>query len=118
MLHGDKAHGPCQRAAGGHLEGDLLIDGIFQAVAPLAAEAAEGVRHFGRRRARIAGNHVHAGFQRAADNGLIAKQQMPLAAAPVQQGIFAHGLSLKMMSEMDAPGGGTRHPACREAVFP
>ena len=73
MLHGHQAHGAAQGTAGGHFHGDLLVNGVFQPVAALTAQAEEGVGHFRGRRARITGNHVHARFQSAAHDSFIAQ---------------------------------------------
>ena len=73
MLHGNQAHGPAQSPAGGHFHGHLLVDGVFQPVAALPAQAEEGISHFRGRRARITGNHMHARFQSAAHDGFITQ---------------------------------------------
>lgn len=73
MLHAHEAHGSAQGRARGHFQSHFLIDRIFQAITALTAQAQKRIRHFRGRRARITGDHMHARFQSAAHNSLIAQ---------------------------------------------
>ena len=90
VLHGHEAHGAAKGGTGGHFHSHLLVDGIFQPVAALAAKAVERVRHFRRRSARVTTDHMHTRFKRAAHNGFVSQQQVPLAASALQQRMIAH----------------------------
>ena len=102
VLHGHKAHGTAHGSTGGHFKGHLFVDRIFQPVAALAAKAVERVRHFRRRRARVAADHMYARFKRAAHNGLVAQQQVSLAASTLQQRMIAHVPS-RLRQELPEP---------------
>ena len=77
VLHGGHAHGPGKRGACGHLDRDLLVDGIFHAEPSARGDGVEGVRNFGRRGSRIAGHDVDPCLQRPPDDGLVAEKQVP-----------------------------------------
>ena len=78
MLHGDQGLGPGQGRARADLQRHLFVDRVFEPHAAVVFKAAEGVRHFGGRRAGIARDHADPGLQRAARDSLVAEQQMAL----------------------------------------
>ena len=94
VLHGDDRARSGEGGGKGHLQGDLLVDRVLEGNPQVRREGREAVAHLGRGRPRVAAGEADSGLDRAAQDGLVAEQQLDPSPLGIQERIERTGAGL------------------------